>query len=111
VPLKAREVASALTSKGFKPAERDHHFYFFWYKGKKTAIRTKISHGEADIDDRNCGSMARQIRLNRNEFNSFVECHLKEELYVEKLIKGKHLEEPAQPQKDQSKKKDKPSRS
>jgi hypothetical protein len=113
VPLDAREVDSALTSKGFKKADRDHHFYYFWYNGKKTPIRTKISHGESEIHDRNCGSMARQIHLNRGEFEKFVECALTEKLYVEKLIAGKHLSDPAQLEqvKPDSPKAAKPSRS
>lgn len=103
MPLKARDVARALTKKGFKEANRDHHFYYFWHDGRKTVIRTKISHAETDIHDRNCGSMARQIGLNRTEFNGFVECALTQDLYVEKLIKEKRLPDPNQPKTDQSK--------
>jgi predicted RNA binding protein YcfA (HicA-like mRNA interferase family) len=98
VPLKAREVESALIKKGFKKSDRDHHFFFFWYKGRKTAIRTKISHAESEIHDKNCSSMARQIGLNRNEFNNFVACPLTEELDIEKLTKEKHLIAPLQPE-------------
>lgn len=94
MPLKVRDVIRALTKKGFREAEGDHRFYFLWHNGRRTAIRTKISHGESEIHDKNCGSMARQIKLNRSEFDEFVECPLTAELYVELLIRAKHLDPP-----------------
>jgi hypothetical protein len=94
LPLKARDVAGALTLKGFKKSDRDHHFYYLWYKGKKTAIRTKISHGESEIHDKNCASMARQIKLNSAQFRDFVECPLTEQLYLKILVDSKCLEAP-----------------
>jgi hypothetical protein len=91
VPLRTRDVVSALKKKGFRETDRDHKCYFFWHDGRKTAIWTKISHSDPEIHDGNCGHMARQIRLSRKEFNRFVECALTAELYLEMLISAKHL--------------------
>ena len=92
MPLKARDVESALKKKGFKEAEKDHHYFYLYHQGKKTAIRTKISHGEKDIHDQNCGFMSKQMKLNRKQFDKFVECDLTEELYVQLLIDAQHLD-------------------
>lgn len=92
MPLKVREVRSALTSKGFKLSEKDHHFYYLYQDGKKTQIRTKVSHGESEIGDPTCGLMARQMKLTGPQFREFVDCKLKSEEYVELLIKGAHLQ-------------------
>lgn len=91
MPLKARDVEGALTSKGFKPAERDHTFYFFYQGGKKTPIRTKISHGEREISDTNCSLMARQMHLSGPQFRDFVDCTIKEPEYLALMIQGGHL--------------------
>jgi predicted RNA binding protein YcfA (HicA-like mRNA interferase family) len=92
VPLKARDVESALKSKGFKEVpKRDHKYFFLYHNGKKTPIRTKISHGESEIRDKNCSSMARQIKLTGSQFNDFVDCPLSLEGYLKILVDGKHL--------------------
>jgi hypothetical protein len=93
VPQKVRDVEAALKSKGFKETpKRDHKYFFFYHKGKKTRIFTKISHGESEIRDGNCSSMARQIKLNGNQFRDFVECPLTEQLYLKILVDSKYLE-------------------
>ena len=91
VPLKSRDVERALTTKGFKPTERDHHFYFLWHNGKKTSIHTKISHGDREIHDNNCACMSRQIHLSRSDFDRFVDCALTEAQYIEKLVNENRL--------------------
>jgi hypothetical protein len=94
VPLQARQVDSSLTSKGFHKVDNDHHFYFLYHNGKKTSIRTKISHGEREISDTNCGLMARQMKLTTPQFKQFVDCKLVHAAYVELLINAGHLERP-----------------
>jgi hypothetical protein len=91
VPLKARDVKKSLKAKGFGEENRDHFYYFFVYNGKKSPIHTKISHGETDIDDRNCASMARQIKLTNPQFKNFVDCCLTKEAYLEVLIQTGHI--------------------
>ena len=94
MPQRARDVEGALKAKGFQEKDkRDHVYYFFYYKGKKTNIFTKISHGENEIHDKNCSSMARQIKLNSAQFKDFVACPLTPELYLKLLLDSKHIEE------------------
>jgi predicted RNA binding protein YcfA (HicA-like mRNA interferase family) len=92
VPQKAQDVKAALLKKGFQESsKRDHEFYFFHYGGKKTNIFTKISHGEREIHDKNCSSMAKQMKLTGPQFRDFVSCPLKEKEYLEILIKLGHV--------------------
>jgi hypothetical protein len=94
LPQKAREVDAVLKLKGFQVKDKkDHVYYFFYYKGKKTNIFTKISHGEQDIHDRNCSSMAKQMRLNNAQFRDFVDCALTAAAYLKFLLDSKHLNE------------------
>jgi hypothetical protein len=93
VPQKVRTVESALKSKGFREApKRDHKYFFFYRNGKKTNICTKISHGDTEIHDKNCSSMAKQIKLNNAQFREFVDCPLTEEKYLKILVDSKNLE-------------------
>lgn len=94
MPLKARDVKKSLKFKGFAEENRNHFYYFFVYNGKRSPINTKISHGETEIDDRNCSSMARQIKLTNKQFRDFVDCCLSQEAYVEVLIQAGHLVPP-----------------
>ncbi|WP_167396563.1 hypothetical protein [Leptospira ellinghausenii] len=80
---------SSLVRKGFveQPA-RDHHFYFFYYKGKKTNIFTKISHGSdyKEYRDRLFSSVKKQLRFKTNEdLKKFSECTFTEEQYIKLL--------------------------
>ncbi len=62
--FKARDVGASLCGKGFREhAERDHRYYFFYHDGKKSSIKTKISHNAPEIDDYLCSAMSRQIGL------------------------------------------------
>ena len=92
MPLAARQVDGALTTKGFKKIDNDHHFYFLYHNGKKTTVRTKISHGEREISDTNCGNMARQMQITTTQFKQFVDCKIEGKEYVDILIKNGVLE-------------------
>ena len=103
MPLKAREVKEALTSKGFKEGEkRDHLYYFLYYEGKETAVFTKISHGEREINDNLCAQMAKQTKLSNLQFRKLVDCDLTGEGYINILTQAKILEPMKQPQKPQT---------
>ena len=78
--FKARDVNRALVDKGFgEDKKRDHCYYFFYHKGKKSHFFTKISHNETDISDGLCSAMARQVKLTKLQFKEFVACLLTEE--------------------------------
>ena len=92
---KARDVQSALGSKGFvEHDKRDHRYYFLYYQGKKTSIYTKISHNCSDINSNLISRMARQVRLKTLEFASLVDCDLDRDGYLAILIENKHITPP-----------------
>jgi hypothetical protein len=92
LPQKVRDVDKALKKKGFQESGKpnpDHDYYVFHYKGKKTQVITKISHGEKELHDRLCSRMAQQLRLNTRQFHDFVDCGLTYEAYVTILVQAK----------------------
>lgn len=78
MPRKAREIRSALESKGFDVEEGRKHIHFIYVdlQGRTTAARTMLSHGAAggDVSDNLLSQMARQIGLRRNDFLRLVDC-------------------------------------
>lgn len=82
MPKKARDVIAGLTQKGFQAKENDHTFLHLFVDGRKTAVYTKVSHGEKEIGDKLLGLMARQIRLSRREFLDLIECPLSHDAYI-----------------------------
>ena len=89
--MKTLEIRRALLKKGFKMSEGDHHNYYLYYEGKKTSVRTKISHNDTDIGDPLIRAMAQQLKLSKNEFSEYVACTLCLEKYYEILRQNKNL--------------------
>ena len=81
-PIKVRAIESALLSKGFKKANRDHKWFFLYVDGKKTGVRTKISRGKEEYSGGLLRSVLQQVRLNRGEFQDFVACPLSGKQYA-----------------------------
>jgi len=94
MPKAARDVAAGLQKKGFLLRESHHSFYHLYVDGKKTVIFTRISQGEKEIHDALLGAMARQVKLNRKQFNDLVECPLTLEEYVRLLQRDGAIETP-----------------
>lgn len=89
--LSAKETQRNLCKKGFRQEEGDHHFLYFYYNGKREAIKTKISHNMSDLDDYLISAMARQIKLSKIDFIAFAKCRMSEEEYIMQLVKDKLL--------------------
>ncbi len=89
MPRRKDDVEKGLLGKGFQRREGDHH-YFTYYNlaGQKTAIFTKTSHTPKmrEIPDNLLGQMARQCRLNKNDFLNLVDCPLSRESYEKKVF-------------------------
>ena len=78
-----REVARALKRKGFEPDHGDHEYLRLVVDGRKTPIRTHVSHGKGfDVGPNLLAQMARQARLSNSEFRDLVDCPLSHEEYV-----------------------------
>jgi hypothetical protein len=87
--IKTRDIERALLSKGFQRVDSDHKYYFFYVNGKKTLVRTKISHGTDEYGDHLLGLIKDQLHLGKRELEEFVECSLSGEKYKELLIERK----------------------
>ena len=85
--LKVRDILANLEKKGFaKDESRDHIWLnYLSTEGKKTAIRTKVSHGEDEIGNPLISKMAKQVRLSNTDFISLVSCTLSGEEYYHKV--------------------------
>ena len=86
--LDAKKTLKNLKSKGFVPAKSksvDHHWIEFWYNGKLTRARTKISHGEKELNSFLISSMSKQTCLNKNEFMDLANCPMSQNKYEEIL--------------------------
>jgi hypothetical protein len=83
--LPAKDIERALLDKGFHFHDTHHRRFFLVVDGKRTAISTKISHGERECGASLVSVMARQVRLSRKNFLLLVKCSLTGEAYVEIL--------------------------
>lgn len=88
---KATEISSSLKKKGFEEKTGDHFFYILYVDGKKTKIRTKISHGIKEYGISLLRLVWRQLKLDKRGFQDLVECPMSYEDYVEYLEKNGHL--------------------
>ena len=91
MPKPARNIAAALTRKGFRSHHGDHVYYYLYVGDKKTSIRTKISHGENEIGENLLAVMARQVKLTKKLFGDLVDCPLTHDQYVKILQHGGHV--------------------
>ncbi|MDD1626938.1 MAG: type II toxin-antitoxin system HicA family toxin [Methylococcaceae bacterium] len=89
MPKDKRKVEEALLKKGFEDKEGDHHFFIYHtLQGKKSSIRTKTSHTPKmkEISDGILAQMAKQCRLNKQDFMNLIDCPLSREQYEARLI-------------------------
>ena len=84
-------IDSALRGKGFRKSNTHHEMYWFYVGGRKTSVRTRLSHGVSEYGDSLLGQMARQLHLTRTDLGELIECPLKEDQYRQKLISGGHI--------------------
>jgi hypothetical protein len=73
-PRKTRAIRAALLSKGFIADDTHHEMFWLVVDGKKTSVRTRISHGVAEYGDNLLALIARQIGLNNRGLYSLVDC-------------------------------------
>ncbi len=85
--IKTNKVLSGLMKKGFNISQGDHIHLIFHVDGKKTSIRTKISHGSKEISDYLINLMSLQIKLEKNQFIDFVNCPMSTNGYLKELQK------------------------
>ena len=69
-----RTMRAAFLSKGFIADETHHEMFWLVVGGKKTSIRTRISHGATEYGDQLLTLMSRQIGLSKSELYRLVDC-------------------------------------
>lgn len=81
--FKSKDIKAALVKKGFHETQDSHHFLYVYYlDGRKTAIRTFVSHGSKDYSNALLGKMKNQLGLTKEQLHDLVKCPLtKEALY------------------------------
>jgi len=82
---KYNDVESALLKKGFEQKPGDHKVFVYYYKGKRSKIRTKTSHNKQDIGDSLISCMKKQLHLSKKDFSRLIECPMKQEEYEVKM--------------------------
>ena len=90
MPRKAREVRRGLRRKGFRETDARHRKYeYFKLDGQEGGVNTLMSHGaDRDVDDHLLGMMARQLHLNRRQFDDLIDCRLSQSDYEAMLRRG-----------------------
>lgn len=81
-------VQQNLPKKGFvERRDRDHIFYHLHHDGKKTHIRTHVSHGTKYkvLGPDLVSSMSKQCKLTASDFRKLAECTLSHPDYIGKL--------------------------
>lgn len=85
-PRPVRTIRTNIVKKGFvEVTNRDHIYFWLVVDGKDTGIKTKVSHGEVECNDRLLGFMARQVHLSRKDFDNLIDCKLGKESYLNLL--------------------------
>jgi hypothetical protein len=89
-------VKSSLESKGFQLGKGDHHQLFLMVDGKRTPIRTKISHGRKMYTDGLWKCLKDQLKLTNEELHDFLRCALNYDGYISLLISKNIIASPRQ---------------
>lgn len=91
-----RDIESSLQSKGFKKVNSSHKIYYFYHNGKKTSIRTKLSHGSSykAYPDKLLDLVKKQLHLDTmRQLKDFCYCPLSEADYIRLLTSKKKLKD------------------
>ena len=87
---KPADIEGALLRKGFVLDDsKDHRYLYLWVNGRRTSVRTKVSHARADYGDGLLGMVQRQLRLtgDKRVFNGLLDCPVTAEEYVAHLLR------------------------
>lgn len=80
-----RQIDEALRAKGFRRRESHHAMYILYQGEQKTSVRTRLSHGRKEYDDRLLTQMARQVGLSRVELYELIQCPMTQQRYLDLL--------------------------
>lgn len=81
--FRSEEVAKALLAKGFREEQGRHRKFTFYYQGKRTQIRTMLSHGSKTIGGDLLSAVKRQLHLDTLEqLRDFINCPMEYDDYI-----------------------------
>lgn len=86
--LERDRIQDNLPKKGFvETRDRNHIFYHFHHDGKKTHIRTHVSHGSKYrvLGNDLVSAMAKQCKLTTKMFRGLAECNVSHDEYIKVL--------------------------
>ena len=81
-----RRIKKALLHKGFQEHQTHHNMFWLYANGKKTSVRTRLSHNVREYGDNLLALVAKQLHIDRNRLDDFIECPLTQEAYVDLLV-------------------------
>ena len=90
-PRKTRVIENSLLDKGFRVDSTHHEMFWLYFNGKKTSIRTRLSHGKEEYGDKLLGRMAVQLKLRRKQLDLLIDCPLDGEGYAQILTDAGYL--------------------
>lgn len=88
---KTRVIKSSLKKKGFRESTNDHYWYVLYYRGKKSSIRTRVSHGKGEYGNSLLGKMAGQLKLSGSQLLDLIDCPMDQEDYIRILLEDEKL--------------------
>jgi predicted RNA binding protein YcfA (HicA-like mRNA interferase family) len=84
--FRSEEIARALLAKGFQEEQGRHRKFVLYYQGKRTNIRTMLSHGSKDIGKDLLSAIKRQLQFdNLEQLQDFINCPMEYDDYVAHL--------------------------
>jgi hypothetical protein len=90
-PRRARDIERALAGKGFEKDPTHHLMFWLHVDGKKTSVRTRLSHGLSEYGDSLLAQVAKQMKITRAQLDAFIDCDLSAAEYVGVLRAGGHV--------------------
>ena len=87
---KAREIKEGLTKKGFITVQGDHTFLFLSVEGRKSSVRTKISHDQREYGDNLLSLVAKGLHISKKQLDDLLDCPLSYEDYLS-ILKTKNI--------------------
>lgn len=89
--MKHRKVLNSLTRKGFTTQYRNHIWLTLFVDGKRSSVRTCLSHDSREIGAPLQSKMAKQLCLSVDELHDLVDCPMSKDDYVAKLRQADRL--------------------
>lgn len=78
----AKRLRSVLLRKGFQEEKTHHLIYWLMVGGKRTAIRTRLSHGIREYGPDLLAEVARALLLSKGELDRFIRCPMSHQEYL-----------------------------